>query len=203
MNGAAPTCLVRKDGSLTEAAILFLHAFTQVDEALLSRACIRRSSSNWLRAPWYPYHRGGGITIGRTIWFNRKWFDANGYGDSTVESTWQWALILAHEVGHLPQAERYGRSFFGKLRYVSAFTGQYTWRAITLRRQVHDRASLELEADRGRKALVRVIGEARSAHPLIKALHTGDEAQLRLLLAEQRPRIEVAWPATNSDRLSG
>ena len=23
--------------------------------------------------PWYRHHRGGAITVGRTIWFNRIW----------------------------------------------------------------------------------------------------------------------------------
>ncbi|MEO7082506.1 MAG: hypothetical protein ABIY71_13315, partial [Flavobacteriales bacterium] len=105
---------LHEDGSLTEATIVLLHAVSGVEEELLHAVRIRPSRSNWLRVPWYPYHRGGAITVGRTIWFTRIWFAPDGLGDGSLRSTWKWMLHLAHEVGHLPQAERFGRSLIGK-----------------------------------------------------------------------------------------
>ena len=176
MGAAGP---VRPDGSLTEASIILLHAVSEVDLELLRAVRIRPSRSNWLRAPWYRYHRGGAITVGRTIWFTRIWFAPDGLGDGSLRSTWKWLLHLAHEVGHLPQAERFGRSFFAKVRYVSAFTWHYTSRALLFRRRVHDGSRLELEADLGRQVLLHVIGEATVEHPLVVAVQQNDVRTVR------------------------
>lgn len=146
---------------------------------LLEAVRIRPASGNWLHAPWYDYHRGGAITIGRTIWFTRKWFEAEGYGDGTLQATWNWLQHLSHEVGHLPQAERFGLGWSGKSRYVLTFAWQYASRAVRLERDVHDGAPLEIEADRGRWVLVELIGKAPSAHPLVRAVHAANVAQVR------------------------
>ena len=55
---------VRENGSLNEATVVLLHAIAGVNMDLLRAARIRPSSSNWLRAPWYRYHRGGAIQWG-------------------------------------------------------------------------------------------------------------------------------------------
>lgn len=170
---------VREDGSLNEAAIVLLQAVTGVGEELLHAVRIRPSRSNWLHAPWYRYHRGGAITIGRTIWFTRIWFEPHGLGDGSLRSSWRWLVHLAHEAGHLPQAERFGRGFIAKARYVSAFTWQYASRALLLRVPVHDGSRLEREADLGRNVLLQVIGEAAEKHPVIKAVHRDDVRAVR------------------------
>lgn len=72
--------VVREDGSLNDAAIALLHAVSSVDAELIRAARIRPSRSNWLRVPWYRYHRGGAITVGRTIWFTRLWWQLDGRG---------------------------------------------------------------------------------------------------------------------------
>ena len=170
---------VHEDGSLNEAAIVLLHAVSGVDEELLRAVRIRPSRSNWLRAPWYRYHRGGAITVGRTIWFTPIWFAPDGLGDGSLRSTWKWLLHLAHEVGHLPQAERFGRSFLGKAHYVAAFTWQYGSRALFLRRPIHDGSRLELEADLGRQVLLQLIGQAKETHPVVTAIHESDAQAIR------------------------
>ncbi len=175
----APTSLVQSDASLTPLARQVLHAVTGVSMPLLEEVRIRPASRNWLRAPWYGYRRGGAMTIGRTIWFTRKWFDAPGYGDGTITATWHWLCHLAHEAGHLPQAERFGRGVFGTVGYVAAFAWQYGSRTVLMRRDVHDGAPLEIEADRGRWVLVELIGKAPSAHPLVRAVHAANVAQVR------------------------
>ena len=171
---SAPSSLVQPDGHLTPLARLALHTVTGVPMRLLDSVRVKRTSENWLRVPWYRYHRGGAMTVGRTIWFTRKWFDAQGYGDGSLLATWNWLQHLAHEVGHLPQAERFGYGIIGKARYVLAFAKQYGGRAAMLKSDVHDGASLEIEADAGRWALLQLVGDTPLAHPLVLALHEGD-----------------------------
>lgn len=178
----APTSLVQPDASLTPLARQVLHAVTGVPMHLLEEVRVKPASSNWLRAPWYGYHRGGAMTIGRTIWFTRKWFEAEGYGDGTPIATWNWLQHLAHEAGHLPQAARYGHGTLGKLRYVMAFAWQYGRRAAVLRWDVHDGAPLEIEADRGRRRLLQLVGNEPLAHPLVRSLHEGDRVAVHAFI---------------------
>ena len=183
---------VCEDGSLNEAAIVLLHAVTGVDEELLHAVRIRPSRSNWLHAPWYSYHRGGAITVGRTIWFTRIWSEPYGLGDGSLRSSWKWLVHLAHEVGHLPQAERFGRSFFAKARYVSAFAWQYASRALLFRRPVHDGSELEREADLGRQVLLQMIGVAAEQHPVVIAVHQDDVRSVHEWCAMQAGPIATA-----------
>ncbi len=186
--------VLRPDGSLTPAAISVLHLVSGVGLHLLQAVRIRPSTANWLRAPWYSYHRGGAITIGRTIWFTRKWFAADGHGDGSLESTRRWLLHLAHEVGHLPQAERSGQGVWGKLRYVSAFACQYTLRAITLARPVHDGSPLEMEADRGRQVLLQLL-ELPQGNELLALVHRNEEEATQLACST----IKDQWPGLLPD----
>lgn len=169
-----PASLVQSDAHLTPLARMALQIVTGVPMHLLDAVRIKPASKNWLRAPWYRYHRGGAITVGHTIWFTRKWFDAEGYGDGSLTATWNWLQHLAHEVGHLPQAERFGYGLLGKARYVLAFTKQYGGRAVTGKSDVHDGAWLEIEADKGRWTLLQLIGDKPLAHSLVRALQNGD-----------------------------
>lgn len=180
---------VSADGSLQEAAVELLHAVTGVDRALLAATRIRPSHSNWLRAPWYARHRGGAITVGRTIWFTAIWYDPRVLGDGSLKSTHAWLLHLAHEVGHLPQAERFGRTFTGKLRYVAAFAWQYGSRALLLKRRIHDGSTLEIEADRGRKVLRELTKDAREQHPAVVAVHEGRTDLVRAWCSENQVHI--------------
>ncbi|MBP8824045.1 MAG: hypothetical protein KBH07_10400 [Flavobacteriales bacterium] len=173
-----PGALLASDGSLIGPAVELLHAVSGVDRSLLRAARIRPSRSNWLHAPWYARHRGGAITVGRTIWFTSNWYAPNGLGDGSLRSTYAWLLHLSHEVGHLPQAERFGRSLWGKARYVAAFSWQYASRALLLKRPVHDGSRLELEADRGRKVLLEITRETGERHPVIIAVHEQRHGQV-------------------------
>ncbi len=191
----SPAVLIRPDGHLTPLAIAVLGPLTRVPQELLAQAVVRPAATNWLRAPWYRKHRGGGaITIGRTIWFTGNWFAAAGegaHGDGAPMSTWRWLWHLAHEVGHLPQAERHGRSPAGKARYVVRFAAQYATRALLLQRRVHDGAPLEIEADRGRWVLDQVAGPAPLSHPLVMAVVRGDEATARAWLLAHRSALDA------------
>ncbi len=182
----APSGLLQADGCLTEDAIRVLHLVSGVPEHLLHVCRVRPADSNWTRAPWYAYHRGGGLTIGRTIWLTRKFFDPQGWGNQEAGSLLHWLAILAHEVGHLPQAEAIGRSRWARIRYVALFTWAYASRAALLRFPVHDGARLEQEADRGRVVLLRLLTSPAEQDPLLMAFARQD-----------RPRIE-AWCAAHS-----
>lgn len=166
-----PVC---EDGSLNTAAIVLLHAVSGVDAQLLRAVRIRPSRSNWLHAPWYRHARGGAITVGRTIWFTGIWFDPRGLGDGSLPSARRWLLHLAHEVGHLPQAERFGRGVFAKTRYIAAFTWQYACCAILPGRHYHDDSPLEREADLGRAVLEQLLGPVSAPHPLLAAVQRCD-----------------------------
>jgi hypothetical protein len=189
----APTSLVQPDEHLTPNARLALHTVTGVPMHLLDNVRVKPATENWLRAPWYKYHRGGAMTIGRTIWFTRKWFDAEDYGDGSLMATWNWLQHLAHEVGHLPQAERFGYGLIGKARYVMAFTKQYGGRAATLKHDVHDGAPLEIEADKGRWTLLQLVGDRPLAHSLVLGLHEGDAATVTERCRTSASRAADLW----------
>jgi hypothetical protein len=194
---------VRLDGSLTEAAIVLLHAVSRVDIDLLRAARIRPARTNWLHAPWYPYARGGAITVGRRIWFTRIWFDPKGFGDGSLGSTWNWLLLLAHEVGHLPQAERFGRSFFAKARYVAAFSWQYCSRALLLRRPLHDGSRLECEAELGRWVLLRSVDASVELDPLVKLVHSEDTDAVKAWCRERSARVGELQRSYHAEFLKG
>lgn len=178
-----------QDDRLTPTAVAVLHAVSGVRTELLQRTRILPASRNRMRAPWYPYARGGAITVGRSIYFTRRYFAPQGWADGSLASTWQWIRLLAHEVGHLPQAERFGLHAAGVARYLAAFTWQYGSRALLLRKDVHDGAPLEIEADLGRWVLMQLVGAAPLGHPLVLAVHADDHAAVKRWCAENRERI--------------
>lgn len=192
---------VRPDGRLTEAAVIALHAVSGVRKELLREARIRPAGRNWLRAPWYGYARGGALTMGRSIYFTRRYFDPQALADGSISSTWAWLKLLAHEVGHLPQAERYGYSAWGVARYLAAFTAQYGSRALTFRKGVHDGAQLEIEADKGRWALMQVITGEAATHPLVWAVHTDDSLAADIWHTAHRSELEdLQWRYSSERR---
>lgn len=169
-----PTPLIDPNGALTPRALAVLALVSGVAPSLLQAARVRPAASNWLHAPWYRYARGGAMTIGRTIWFTARWWHDPGLADRSAQSTLRWLMHLAHEVGHLPQAERCGYSLLGRARYVIRFAFQYGTRALAFKRDVHDGAPLEIEADIGRWVLAHMLGPAPDTSALIHALQRGD-----------------------------
>ena len=179
----SPTPLLTDDGCLTPVAVDLLAALAAVDRELLVRARVKRTGGDVLWFPWYRRRRGGGaFVVGRTIRFTPNWYAATGYGrssfgDHSRRSTLRWLMHLAHEVGHLPQAERFGQHALGRLRYLLAFAGQYGSRALLGRWPVHEGAPLEREADRGRWVLRELlVRDRRKGLLLVKAVQTGDDA---------------------------
>jgi hypothetical protein len=186
--------LLTPDGGLNATTRLVLENVTGVPDELLRNCRIRPRSRNLLRAPWFAASRGGGaMVLGRVIYFTPNWFARSGphaRGDGSLESTQRWLQHLAHEVGHLPQARAFGYGALGRTRYVGAFTAQYLWRAVRLKRDVHDGAPLEREAEAGAQALRQLIGTYDPRHPLVLAVHTDDL------------QSASAWLATNKDAVA-
>ena len=195
--------LVTANGELTEMAIDLLHAVARVPIGLLRAARVRRASQNWLHAPWYSFERGGALTIGRTIWFTRRFFDPNAEADGSPRATLRWASLLAHEVGHLPQVERFGLSYLGRLRYVAHFTWHYGTRALLLRTPVHDGVPAEIEADTGRWVLNELLQPAPLCHPLLLALQGNDGTEVRAWLAANQTRIDALHRTYTAETRNG
>ncbi|HEX2616160.1 MAG TPA: hypothetical protein VHL57_01395 [Flavobacteriales bacterium] len=192
---------IRTDGRLTEAAVIALHAVSGVPMDLLRAARIRPATRNWLRAPWYGYARGGALTLGRSIYFTRRYFDPQALADGSIASTWAWLKLLAHEVGHLPQAARYGYSALGLTRYLAAFTAQYGSRALTFRKAVHDGAKLEIEADKGRWVLMNLVTGEPAQHPLVRAVHNDDSMAAGAWYALNQKELEnLRWRYSSERR---
>ena len=193
----SPTPLLTDDGCLTPVAVDLLAALAAVDRELLVRARVKRTGGDVLWFPWYRRRRGGGaFVVGRTIRFTPNWYAASGYGrssfgDRSRRSTLRWMLHLAHEVGHLPQAERFGQQALGRLRYLLAFAGQYGSRALLGRWPVHDGAPLEREADRGRWVLRELlVRDRRKGLLLVRAVQQGERSAVHRWLLEQAPAIQ-------------
>ena len=192
----SPTPLLTDDGCLTPVAVDLLAALAAVDRELLVRARVKRTGGDVLWFPWYRRRRGGGaFVVGRTIRFTPNWYAATGYGrssfgDRSRRSTLRWLMHLAHEVGHLPQAERFGQHALGRLRYLLAFAGQYGSRALLGRWPVHDGAPLEREADRGRWVLRELlVQDRRKGLLLVKAVQGGDAPFMATWLRDQAPQL--------------
>ena len=175
---------------LTELAKQVLEVMAHVPRELLDKAMIHRSDATVLWFPWYPRNRGGGaFVVGRTIRFTSNWYAVSGpgaFGDGSRSSTQRWLLHLAHEVGHLPQAERAGIGLFGRLRYLLTFAWQYGIRAVLFRFPVHDGAPLERAADRGRWVLRMYLRELGPRHgaAFLTAVHAGDLISVRKRLQQ-------------------
>ncbi|MEZ4760784.1 MAG: hypothetical protein R2810_13475 [Flavobacteriales bacterium] len=192
----SPTPLLTDDGCLTPMAVDLLAALAAVDRELLVRARVKRTGGDVLWFPWYRRRRGGGaFVVGRTIRFTPNWYAATGYGrssfgDHSRRSTLRWLMHLAHEVGHLPQAERFGQHALGRLRYLLAFAGQYGSRALLGRWPVHDGALLEREADRGRWVLRELlVQDRRKGLLLVKAVQADDRDAVLDWLRQATPLI--------------
>lgn len=182
--------LLDATGRFTASTRLLLRAVAGVDTALLEAAIVRPHTDNWLRFPWYPAARGGACVIGRSIYLQgRQW---RGTHMRTGHELLHTLLILAHEVGHLPQAAGFGTDALGRTRFVVWAAWQYFISALRHGRHAHDRAPLEIEAEEGRRVLARLL-QVPGASGRIQSLLAADEVDDMLgWLATQRATIDMA-----------
>ncbi len=176
------------DHRFNEATLALLSAVAGVPEDLLRQVRIRHRRHNWLHAPWYPASTGGGgLTIGDRIHVTPK-HDPATLG--TDPAGWlSWILLMAHEVGHVRQAERFGYGTWGRIRFTLWATGNYVVSFLRNGMKAHARAPFELDADRGRQRLRQLLertGGCTAAHPLITLLMADDAKGVRTWLNAQR-----------------
>lgn len=147
--------LLNDDGRLTESVRALIGAMGGVPDHLLRKAGVRPHTDNLLRFPWYPAQRGGAFVLGHRIYVQgRQWRGARMHSGEEPMHT---LLLLTHEAGHLPQAERFGYGALGRTRFVLWAAWQYLVSALRHGRHAHDKAHLELEADEGRWVLQQLL----------------------------------------------
>ena len=175
--------LVRDDRSLSAPLLELLHSVSGVDRHLLERARIYPHTANWLHFPWYPNSRGGAFVLGHRIYLKKR----SQAGALLAKGPEHIAalILLAHEVGHLPQADRFGMSGFGKARFICWAAWQYTRSALRNGPiNAHDDAPLEREADEGRWVLEKLLETVANAE---------HEQELSNLLALEDPNAMINW----------
>lgn len=181
------------DQHFNGATVVLLSAITGSQEEVLRRVRILPRQRNWARAPWYAASEGGGaMVIGDRIYVTGRHEPARIGGDR--ERLLRWTLLMAHEVVHVGQAQRFGFDALGRLRFVAWATGNYARSFLLHGRRAHAKAPFELDAERGRerlRALMNATGGCTAEHPLIQLLLTDDETGMR------------RWLATNHAVLAG
>lgn len=158
-----------KEHRLNDATIVLLGDATGIPEALLARVRIRHRRHNWLRAPWYTAARGGGaMTIGHIIHVTSQQ-DPDSLGQDATR--WlNWLLLMAHEAGHVRQAERFGHSAWGRAKFALWAAGNYAASFLRHGKKAHAMAPFELEAEEGRarlRAWLIATGGCTATHPVI------------------------------------
>lgn len=162
-----------------EATRLLLHAVSGVPMRLLEQARVLPRSANWLHFPWYAASKGGGaFVLGQRIYVSRERLDG---------PPLKLLLLLAHEVGHLPQAERFGWSAWGRTRFVVWAASQYLVSFVRHGRNAHRKASLEQEAQRGRWVLAELLRDSGDPkdHPVLEIIQRNDPVAMRAWLSAQ------------------
>jgi hypothetical protein len=141
--------LLEADGRLTGGVRLLLGAVSGVPDGLLHAVRVFPKERNWLRFPWYAAAQGGGaFVMGDRIFAHQRFFEPGAYR--------AFLFLLAHEVGHLPHAARFGASSTAKARFVCWAAGHYLRSALAHGRHAHRLARTEQEAERGRWVLAEL-----------------------------------------------
>lgn len=175
---------------LNAGSILLLSAATGVEADLLTRVRIRHRRHNWLRAPWYAASAGGGaMTIGHIIHVTAQHDPAVLGQDQT---RWlNWLLLMAHEAGHVRQAQRFGFTAWGRTRFTLWAARNYITSFLHHGRKAYDRASFEIEAEQGRlrlRAWLNATGGCAPDHPVVGyAMRNESEAMRAWIRANPAP----------------
>lgn len=175
---------------LNGASNHLLSAATGAEEDLLALVRIRHQRHNWLHAPWYAASEGGGaMTIGHIIHVTPA-HDPDALGQDAKR--WlNWLLLMAHEVGHVRQAQRFGFTAWGRMRFTLWAARNYIISFLRHGRKAHDRARFEIEAERGRlrlRAWLNATGGCTPNHPVIcYAMRNESEAMRAWIRANPAP----------------
>lgn len=174
------------DHRFNAATVTLLASVSGTQEGLLERVRIRHRRHNWLHAPWYAASKGGGaLTVGDRIHVTSA-HDPSLLGTDRVR--WlRWILLMAHEVGHVRQAERFGFGVPGRIRFVLWASWNYVVSFLRNGLKAHAKAGFEREADIGRLQLRKLLertGACDEHHAIIGLLMADDVQGTRRWLAQ-------------------
>ena len=184
-----------KNHHFNEATVLLLAATTVLSDDRLRQVQVAHRRHNWLHAPWYPASQGGGaLTLGNRIYVTGT-HDPEAIGEDPMR--WlNWVLLMAHEVGHVRQADGFGYSIVARMRFVLWASSKYIASFTRNGLAAHAKAPFELEAERGRQRLRYVLdstGGCTPQHPVIRLLVTNDHGTMGTWLAANNAQIAQAY----------
>jgi RHS repeat-associated protein len=139
VDGLEPASVVQWDKNnkayiLTENAANLLSEITGIDYALIKKTKIRSHNSNY------------GMTFYQKINLPASFF-AGGEDDNEMS----WVALLSHEVGHLPQAQKFGNDLTYSIWQISHYARSaflYDWQNPNSK-VIHDASLPEQEAEEG------------------------------------------------------
>jgi len=162
--------ILEHDGRPTAAVQCLLAAVADLPTAQLDGLHVLPRSANRLGFPWYPRSSGGGaFLLGERIYVSGNFL-------GPAAEPLALLLMLAHEVGHLPHAHRFGTGAWGRTRFVFWCAGHYAVSYLRHGSHGHRKATIEQEAERGRWVLRQLLAATRH-DPLSAALYDARETK--------------------------
>ncbi|MEO8590346.1 MAG: hypothetical protein ABI432_13310 [Flavobacteriales bacterium] len=182
------------DRHFNASTVALLSAVTGLSEALLHQVRILPRRSNWAHAPWYAASEGGGaMVIGDRIYVTARHEPERIGGDP--ERLLHWTLLMAHEVMHVGQAQRFGFDGLGRFRFLAWALGNYARSFLSHGRKAHANAPFEREAELGRQRLRQLLeatGGCTPQHPVIPLLLSDDGTEVLRWLDRNRIALSEA-----------
>ena len=180
--------------ALNAATVALLASVTAVPETLLQRVRVFHRRHNWLSAPWYVASKGGGgLTLGDRIYVTPA--HAPLLLGADQYRWWRWLLLMAHEVGHVRQAQHFGFDSWGRTRFALWASLKYVESFLRNGRYAHDRAPFEVDAEKGRRALallMELTGGCTADHPVVAMALCNDHTGMHRWLEEQAAAVQRA-----------
>lgn len=162
--------ILENNGRLTPAAQVVLAAVSRVPRSLIRPVRVLPQGMNWLHFPWHSRRSGGGaFVMGDRIYASTHFFEP------ARRSGLPFLQLLAHEVGHLPHAARFGSHAVGRGRFVVWAMGHYAVSYARHGKEGHRNARIEQEAERGRWVLRKAL-ERTPNDPISMAMLNGTSA---------------------------
>lgn len=145
------------------ATIQLLGAVTGMDHTRLRTITLAPRNRWLLGMPWYRDDPGGAFVLGSTIHCTDGIFHAMQRGPDTKRLS--WLLLMAHEVIHVEQAWRIGRERASVVRFAGWAVAQYTKSFFRNGLQAYSKATMEREAEVGRRVLRALLQHTGGCHP--------------------------------------
>ncbi len=136
----------------TAPVIHLLSLVSGVSEERISQANLKKNSDVIVA------NKQGALTTVDRIAYTNEYFNASkdqkenfAYGQDNLTAVYNWLDISSHEVGHLPQADKYGKTNAGKITYLLSFGKDYIAGYLKYKdmNQAHNNTPREQEAEKG------------------------------------------------------